>query len=87
MQEVIITQKIKVDDCIAKEIVWLNAVGVSTLGCCCGHGTSQPDAIIKPSSKERARELGYNPYFNANYGFDGEWVIELKSQCKCKNKN
>jgi hypothetical protein len=77
IQEIIITQKVKADDCIAQEIVWLNSVGVYTEGCCCGHGLSFPNAVIKPSSKNRAIELGYEPYF------DDDWIIQLKSKCQC----
>ncbi len=89
MQEVIITQKIKVDDCIAQEIVWLNSCGVRTEGCCCGHGKFNPEAMIKPSSKKRAIELGYEPIYNPERGISetggrGIFLVSLKSQCKCK---
>jgi hypothetical protein len=55
-----ITQTITVDACIADEIVALNAAGVHTLNSCCGHGRPSV-ALIKPSSADRARELGYSP--------------------------
>ena len=82
-QEVIISQRIKVDSCIAQEIVWLNSVGVSTLGCCCGHGVNKPEAIIKPSSVDAAGTIGYMPVFNVHLGQSGEWEINLKSKCNC----
>lgn len=81
MQEIIITRKINVDDCIAQEIVWLNSVGVYTEGCCCGHGVSSPSAVIKPTSKDRAIELGYDTYFDDN------WIIKLISKCQCKEED
>ncbi len=84
MQEVIISQKIKVDDCIVQEIVWLNSVGVHTIGSCCGHGKENPHTIIKSSSHQRAKELGYNVYFDKDIGCSGEWIVELKSICNCK---
>jgi hypothetical protein len=74
--EIEIIQKIRVDRCIAKEIQWLNAQGIRTEGCCCGHGKSYPEALIKPSSIFKAKELGYIPipYPNSEY-----FEIELKS--------
>jgi hypothetical protein len=56
-----ITQTITVDACIADEIVALNAAGVHTLNACCSHGRGKSVALIKPSSADRARELGYFP--------------------------
>jgi hypothetical protein len=70
--EIEIVQKIKVDDCIADEIQMLNREGVRTEGCCCGYlncGAEQvslnnyPSALIKPSSVNRAKELGYEPIY------------------------
>ncbi len=42
---VIITQNVKVDDCIAQEIVFLNSIGIYALNSCCGHGREKPNAI------------------------------------------
>ena len=66
--EVVITQRISVDSEIADEIVALNAAGVRTEGSCSGHGIAKPTAMIKPSSVERARELGYQPWFIEDIG-------------------
>lgn len=74
--EIEITQKIKVDRCIANEIRWLNAQDVRTEGCCCGHGKYQPNAIIKPSSVNKAIVLGYQPVFDNS---TGNWIITLKN--------
>jgi len=74
--EIEIVQKIKVDRCIAEEIKWLNAQGVRTEGCCCGHGNGVPEAMIKPSSVSKAKELGYNPVYHPDIGL---FEIILKS--------
>jgi hypothetical protein len=31
-------RNVQVDACISDEIQWLNGLGITTLGCCCGHG-------------------------------------------------
>jgi hypothetical protein len=72
-----ITQRIKVDKCIAEEIKWLNSQGVRTEGSCCGHGKSYSQALIKPSSVNKAKELGYNPIYLDNVGL---WEIKLKGE-------
>lgn len=76
-REVVIEQRVKVDACIADEIVRLNKEGVRTEGCCCGHGKGPGAALILPSSVKRARELGYEPQEYEN----GLFQIWLKS-CK-----
>ena len=70
--EIIISQKVRVDKCIAQEILWLNSHGVRTENSCCGHGQNEPAAIIRPSSSKRAKELGYNPVFLQGVG---NWEI------------
>jgi len=70
-----ITPQIWVDAEIAAEIQWLNSRGVRTEGSCSGHGKAPPNAIIKPSSAARARELGYEPVC-----VDGIWGIELDGE-------
>lgn len=74
--EITIIQKIKVDKCIAKEIQWLNARGIRTESCCCGHGKILPEAIIKPSTILKAQQLGYKPEYLPDIGL---FRIELKS--------
>lgn len=64
--EIKITQRIRVDRCIADEIRVLNAQGVRTEGCCCGHGQGEPSALIKPSSMVRAKALGYEPRYRSD---------------------
>ena len=75
-QEVAITQYVKVDSCIAHEIVELNRLGIRTEGSCCGHHRSTGQALIRASSVDRARELGYNPvYYDNSFGL---FEIKLK---------
>lgn len=86
--EIKITQKIKVDRCIAAEIEWLNANGIRTEGCCCGHGKHAPEAMIKPSSVLVARKFGYNPIYCPDVGL---FKITLKSgearRCSALDEN
>ena len=76
-REVAITQHVKVDSCIADEIVGLNRLGVRTEGSCCGHNKVEAQALIRASSVDRARELGYAPTYYANDS--GLFEIKLKS--------
>lgn len=66
--EIEITQRIRVDSCIADEIKRLNALGIRTESCCCGHGEREPSALIQPSSVIRALELGYIPRYRTDVG-------------------
>jgi hypothetical protein len=80
LKTVTITPKpfdVKIDACIADEIVWLNAQGVYTANSCCGHGDQKPTALIHVNhgSIKRARELGYDPKPYTPM----LWEIELKS--------
>jgi len=84
--EITISSKIMVDECIADEIVRLNSLGVRTRHSCCGHGKENAYAIIEPGYRipERAKELGYGPYFSdPNEDGRGFTVIDLKSKCQC----
>ena len=75
--EIVITQRITVDSEIADEIVWLNANDVRTEGSCSGHGIVKPTALIKPSSADKARELGYTPWLVDDLGL---YEIKLRGQ-------
>ena len=84
--EITISSKIMVDECIADEIVRLNSLGVRTRHSCCGHGKESAYALIEPGYHvpERAKELGYEPYFfDPNEDGRGFTKIGLKSKCKC----
>lgn len=60
-REIVIERRVTVDACLADTIVALNRAGVTTTGCCCGHGEPgvRPSATIHPSAQDRARALGY----------------------------
>jgi hypothetical protein len=68
--------KVKVDSCIADEIVWLNSQGVYTANSCCGHGEDKSIALIYTNhgSIQKAIELGYEPKPFS----DMFWQIKLK---------
>lgn len=53
---------ISVDKCCIPELVELWSNGVTTVGCCCGHGIVSGMINIKPSDFERAIELGFTKY-------------------------
>ena len=72
--EVVIFRQIMVDEAIADEIVNLNDQGVVTEGSCQG---PPPVAMIRPSSVEKARALGYCPVYQGDVGL---FEIELKSE-------
>jgi hypothetical protein len=48
-----------VDGCLVGEINRLNVGGVTTIGCCCGHGKRQGYIQVTPGSVSRMIELGY----------------------------
>ena len=80
LKEVTITPKpfnVKLDACIAEEIVWLNSQGVYTANSCCGHGKGKPKALIYANhgSVKKAIEMGYDPKPVDML----LWEIELKS--------
>jgi transcriptional regulator with XRE-family HTH domain len=56
--EVVLQRRVYIDALIAPEIIWLNSQGVITEACCQGPPAS---ALIRPSSRIRAEELGYYP--------------------------
>ena len=43
----LVNRKIKVDSCLEGLIKELNSSGITTLGCCCGHGKYHPTIVIK----------------------------------------
>jgi len=48
-----------VDACIADYVQRMNDLGIITMGCCCGHGKTEPQVSVAWESGERARQLGY----------------------------
>lgn len=63
-----VPRRITVDAEIADEIYWLNEHGISTVGCCSGHGKSVPTALITPSSVEAAEAMSYHPEYQGDTG-------------------
>lgn len=81
LKEVLITPKpfkVKIDKCVADEIVWLNSQGVYTANCCCGHGDENPQVLIYTNhgSISRAEELGYYPKPFS----DMLWIMQMKGE-------
>lgn len=73
--EVIIPHKIWVDVEIAPEILLLNLSGVVTEGCCVGPPAT---AMIRPSSAEVAKAMGYEPVYNEQTDL---FCIVLRYEC------
>ncbi len=47
-----------VDQCIVPLILQLHSAGVTTLGCCCGHGGITPNVVCAVGSEEALKEFG-----------------------------
>jgi len=47
-----------VDQCIVPLILQLRLAGVTTLGCCCGHGGMIPNVVCAPGSEEALEKFG-----------------------------
>ena len=47
-----------IDKCIAKEIQWLWSMGITTLGCCCGHNKN--DGYIQVTQKDCSKMIKLN---------------------------
>lgn len=54
-----------IDRCIAEEVMSLWRLGITTLGCCCGHNSSIAAYIqVVKSDIKRMKELGYKKQVN-----------------------
>jgi hypothetical protein len=70
---------IPVDQCIGKEIETLINYGVTTVGCCCGHGERKPSALVTNDSRDKLFDLGYLLYeYSEEHTDQGIYEIELK---------
>lgn len=49
-----------VDSCIANYVQKMNDLGIITVGCCCGHGKSEPQVLVDLESKELLERLNYS---------------------------
>ncbi|MEK4824565.1 hypothetical protein NSS71_08400 [Niallia sp. FSL W8-0951] len=72
---------IPVDSCIGEEMEELIVKGIYTLGCCCGHGSMQSNALASSTECHKLIKLGYNVktfkdgivIFNLKSGTQDEW--------------
>ena len=67
-----------VDACVVAEINGLNTLGITTIGCCCGHARAQGFIQVTPSHCEKMTELGYEqlPTKSDN---SGTWCFKPKT--------
>lgn len=54
-----------IDKCIAEEIMALWMLGITTTGCCCGHGKVPPYIGVIDEDIPRMKEFGYTVHFNS----------------------
>ncbi|MBQ9000500.1 MAG: hypothetical protein IJ087_01450 [Eggerthellaceae bacterium] len=48
-----------VDKCLSSEIAHLRSSGVTTIGCCCGHGSRSGYIQVAPGHEKKMLDLGY----------------------------
>ena len=67
-----------VDKCLVQEINYLNAIGIKTIGCCCGHNRMDPYIQVSPSFIPKMKEIGYiqRPIVCGN----GQWCFYPKTK-------
>lgn len=66
------------DMCLVCEVNELNTDGITTIGCCCGHGKLEPYIQVEPKYIKKMEELGYEQipvYENGN----GQWCFKPKT--------
>lgn len=91
--DIVVTHKISVDACIAKEIEKLNNFnGIFTLSSCCGHGEAGY-IIVAGSDIQQMIKLGYDmtamKYLDSDAIADDRIVVvafKPKSKCNCNNE-
>ena len=47
-----------IDQCMGYLILQLNAAGIETVGCCCGHGKGYPNVTCVPGTEQALRDFG-----------------------------
>ncbi|MEZ2446078.1 hypothetical protein AB6805_30390 [Chitinophaga sp. RCC_12] len=52
------------DQCIAEEVMLLWQLGITTTGCCCGHGSAPPFIGVADEDIPRMKAMGYQVRFN-----------------------
>ena len=64
-------EQVRVDRCIANEILSLWEKGIRTMGCCCGHGRELGFIQVMDEDIDKMLQLGYVNYIYPN-DFGGE---------------
>jgi len=73
-------KKVGIDKCIAKEIKYLWALNVKTMGCCCGHNKAKGSVAVAMKDVEFMKKLGYQCLFiKDNNGKYREDIFETKT--------
>jgi hypothetical protein len=68
-----------VDTCLQDEIYELNRkYGISTIGCCCGHGVKEAYIQVLPQYVQKMHELGYKQLSVKEDG-QGKWCFKPKT--------
>ena len=66
---------IAVDTCLQHEIYELLQIpGITTIGCCCGHGIEEPYIQVTSKSVRKMQELGYTEITERDDG-SGKWCF------------
>ena len=70
-----------VDECLVEEVRKLHEKGISTIGCCCGHGDPDLEYIqVHPNCVKTMLSLGYAQLPEDANG-NGKWCFKPKTQC------
>ena len=73
------------DRCLISEINNLNANGIKTIGCCCGHGKKEGYIQVTPEHLEKMFKLGYEQ-LPIDENKNGEWCFKPKTVFPVKDK-
>ncbi len=68
-----------VDSCLVGEINRLNADGIKTIGCCCGHGKQQGYIQVAPDFVDKMFELGYEQ-LSVDANGNGQWCFKPQTR-------
>lgn len=70
------------DKCLVEEINFLNKKGVTTIGCCCGHGKAQGYIQVYPKYCDLIESFGYKkrPHDKYKQGEQGVWCYIPKTK-------
>ncbi|MFB6456524.1 hypothetical protein ACE38W_14720 [Chitinophaga sp. Hz27] len=65
------------DRCIAEEVIMLWRHGITTTGCCCGHGKLPGFIGVIDSDINRMKSLGYKVWHNTTRPLDQDSFIPI----------